>query len=97
MIAVVTRETHSRDYWTAEAGAHAAGGPGPGEALGRLCRVLNVPATDILPVQDGTSDRKSFRLGPTKPCEECRGSGTYVGLKLREPCRMCGGCGRVPA
>ncbi|MFH5806427.1 hypothetical protein [Alienimonas sp. DA493] len=97
MIAQVVRESHSRDYWTAEAGSHAAGGSGPGEALRRLCRALNIPNADVLPLPGATIDRQTFRLGPTTRCPDCGGSGRYVGLRAAEACETCGGCGRVAA
>jgi hypothetical protein len=28
---------------------------------------------------------------PMPPCSECNGSGEYVGLMVREPCKVCAG------
>lgn len=64
MIAVVTPDSHTPDHWTAAAGPHAAGGPGPGAALRRLCRVPDVPPGEVLPLPGATADRRRFRLGP---------------------------------
>ncbi|MFH5806765.1 hypothetical protein ACG2DA_22180, partial [Alienimonas sp. DA493] len=97
VIAVVAREPHSPDDWTAEVGPHAAGGSGPGKTLRRLCRALNVPATDVLSLSGATANRQTFRLGPTAPCGDCGGSGRYARLRAVEPCGTCGGARRISA
>ena len=96
MTATVARDPHAPDYWTAEAGEHAAGGPGPGAALRRLCRALGVAEGDVLALPGATVDRQRFHLGPTGTCRDCRGTGSYVGFRDVEPCGTCGGEGRVP-
>jgi hypothetical protein len=64
------------------------------EALMQLCSAAGWPTDAIAADSDRClAHHLEFIIGD--PCDDCSGSGKYVGLHAVEDCRTCGGVGRV--
>ena len=85
--------------WFTDAPQTAFGGPSPIEALTRLFATLDPPIDfrDLQPLTDWPLTVPWFfevAVG-FDLCQDCNGSGQYIGFQAVEPCGTCQGCGRL--
>ena len=85
--------------WFADSPQTPFGGGSAVEAISRTLATMQPPCDlqDVWPLTDLqllVSGRFEFAVG-SAPCQDCNGSGQYVGFQAVEPCEACEGRGRV--